>query len=80
MNKKMQKAKFIAAAILDNCDKHVAGNRSRADWSAEQDRLWRQAAEDCIASEVMRMVCPSLTVPPYAVRKTLREQTLEVGR
>lgn len=76
----MMTARQIADAILVNCAHHEVGDLTRDEWAAEQDRLWRLAAEGCVASEVMRLVAPSLMPPPYAVRKQLREATLKVGR
>lgn len=73
-------AQFIATAIQANCDRHLCGAANRTEWSMEQSRLWKLAADKMVASEVMRLVCPTLTPPSYAVRKQLREQTLKVGR
>ena len=75
-------AQLIATLITANCEAYHAGQKSRDEWSAEQNRLWKLAADRLIASDVMRMVCPSLNapMPPYSVRKQLREQTLAVGR
>lgn len=75
-------AELIASAMQANCDTYDANRKTRADWSAEQTRLWNLAAKKMVASGVMRLVCPSLThrVPPYSVRKACRTRTLAVGR
>ena len=54
-------AQLIATLITANCEAHLNGQKSRVDWSDEQNRLWLLAAKRCVASEVMRLVCPSLT-------------------
>jgi hypothetical protein len=53
-------AQLIATAITANCEAHLSGKKQRDDWSAEQDRLWRMAAQKRVATKVMRLVCPSL--------------------
>ena len=75
-------AKTIASQICENCAAYDAGHIDRAVWSTEQNRLWTLAAEAFVASDVMRLVAPSLAprVPPYAVRRQLRDATLAIGR
>ena len=75
-------AQLIATLITANCEAHLSGQKSREAWSEEQLRLWALAAKRCVASEVMRLVCPTLNapVPPYKVRQQLRDATLRVGR
>ena len=53
-------ASIVAHAINLNCEHYHAGNISRTEWSAEQERLWKLAADRHCAAETMRMVCPSL--------------------
>lgn len=74
-------AQLIATLIQSNCDAHLSGATSRAAWEAEQVRLWKLAERKGCAHAVKMLVAPkALPVPPYAVRKQLREQTLKVGR
>ena len=79
---KTLRAEMIASLITINCERHIAGAIDRETWTAKQNNLWALAAAGLVASEVMRLVCPSLNapVPPYAVRKQLRDATLAVGR
>lgn len=74
-------AQLIATLIQANCDAHLSGAKSREDWNAEQIRLWDLAAKRRCVSKVARLVAPPIVkVPPYSVRKQLREATLAVGR
>lgn len=50
----------IANAIELNCDALVAGRIDQATWKANQNALWAEAARQHVASDVMRLICPSL--------------------
>lgn len=75
-------ADVLANAIDTNCEAYDAGLLTREEWSAEQNRLWKLASDRYLMTDVLKRVCPSLgaRVPPYTVRKQLREQTLAVCR
>ena len=76
-------AAAIAAQIEANCKAHLDGEIDRAIWGAEQIRLWKLAADARMASDVIRLVAPSLNVknvPLYAIRKQLRKAALAIGR
>jgi hypothetical protein len=51
-------ASLIASLMRSNCRDYVAGKKSRAEWSAEQIRLWRQAGDERCAADVLRLVRP----------------------
>lgn len=50
----------IAHAINMNADAFVAGQIDQATWKLNQDALWAEAARKAIASDVMRIICPSV--------------------
>lgn len=53
-------AQLIATLMQQNCDAHIREEKSRDEWSAEQKRLWKLAANQCVASEVLWLVVPSM--------------------
>ncbi len=46
----------IAAEIVGNCEAYDAGIINRARWDAEQQRLWKMAADAGLASVVLTLV------------------------
>jgi len=50
----------IAADINANCDALDAGLVTREQWHNEQHRLWKLAADNVIASKVLRLVASSV--------------------
>lgn len=50
----------IAEAITENCNKFHMTEIDWDTWSAEQYRLWAWAAEEAIATDVLRLLCPSV--------------------
>lgn len=74
-------AQLIATLMQQNCDAYFADKKTRNEWDAEQRRLWDLAERRRCANRVKMLVAPKLLpVPPYSVRKQLREATLAVGR
>lgn len=51
----------IANAIFLNCKEYCEGRLDQTTWKANQNALWKEAADKAIAADVMRIVCPSLT-------------------
>lgn len=49
-------AQLIATLMVSNADALNAGTKSRAEYQAEQDRLWALAAERHISKMVARLV------------------------
>jgi hypothetical protein len=48
----------IASLITANCNEYHAGRVSYEAWHNEQTRLWDIAAQNIVASEVLRIVAP----------------------
>ena len=46
----------LAAEIVANCDAYDAGIINRARWDVEQQRLWKAAADVCLAQVVLTFV------------------------
>jgi hypothetical protein len=75
-------AELIASAITANCAQYLDGRIDREQWDAEQNRLWKMAERSkTLAHRVKMLLCPKfLPVPPFVIRKQLRDATLKVGR
>lgn len=52
-------AQLLATLMHANCEAYLCERIGRDEWSAAQNRLWRLAGEKGVASEVLRLVCPS---------------------
>lgn len=55
-------AQAIATLITANCDAHLSGAKSRAEWDREQRRLWKLAERRKIGFDVLQLVLPTLAV------------------
>ena len=58
--KQSKRAHELAGLITANCEAYHAGTIDHESWDAEQSRVWRMAADECIAALVMAIVCPSI--------------------
>ena len=55
-----QTARVLAVALIFNGERLDRQEIDRSEWHAEQMRLWNLAAAARVASEVFRLVAPSL--------------------
>lgn len=49
----------LARLITANCEDYHQGRITYEAWSAEQMRLWGIAAQNVVASQVLRLVAPT---------------------